>query len=175
MSKFSPGTVPWNGRDLYLFLAEGKTVLDLRTARDGDNANGVFAAANLADLFATIADAPFAMKSQNFVMYGEEKNEGKPVAIRPELTKPYEKEGKTFQGSFAYTHKQIASFKPVSFIVKTKFIPRKGGGFIPAPLLLCYATAFERTASEGAVGFERKTAAKSEVAETVKRKTVKAD
>ncbi len=165
-------TLPWNGQNLYLFLAEGKTVLDIRTAREGDPANGVFKPSELADLFATAQDSGFGIKSQNFVLYGTEKrDDGRPLAIIADVKKPYQKDGKTLQGSHAYTAKQLANFAPVSFIVKTKFIPRKGGGNIPVPLFLAYATPFEKTASEAAAGFQRVTAkVEAPQAETVGRK-----
>jgi len=166
-------TLPWNGRDLYLFLAEGKTVLDLRTAREGDKANGIFKATDLADLFETAKDSGFGIKSQNFVLYGTEKREdGRPLAIVAAIKKPYEKDGKTLQGSFAYSSAQLKAFTPVDFVIKTKFIPRKGGGHIPAPLFLAYATPFEKTEGESAVGFVRKMAKSAEPPqdETVGRK-----
>lgn len=166
-------TLPWNGRDLYLFLSEGKTVLDIRTAREGDPANGVFKASELADLFATAQESGFGIKSQNFVLYGEEKrDDGRPLAIVAEIKKPYQRDGKTLQGSFAYTSKQLQAFTPLSFVVKTKFIPRKGGGHIPTPLFLAYATPFEKTVGEAASSFERVTAKTAETpqSETVGRK-----
>lgn len=154
----SNNTLPWNGRDLYLFLSEDKKALDLRTARDADaqSKNGfVFKPSQLEQIFATIAGSGFPMKSQNFVMYGKEKREGWPIALIADIKKPYEREGKTLLGSHAYTQDQLNTFEPMAFVLKTKFIKRAGGRAIPAPLMLCYSTAFERTLSEGPHAFQR--------------------
>lgn len=168
-------TLPWNGRDLYLFLSEGKTVLDIRAAREDDPANGVFKSTELADLFATAKESGFGIKSQNFVLYGTEKrDDGRPIAIIADVKKPYEKDGKTLQGQFAYTSKQLGAFVPVSFVIKTKFIPRKGGGHIPTPLFLAYATPFEKTEGEATASFKRVSAkADTPQGETVGRKKAK--
>lgn len=174
-------TSPWNGKPLYLFLADERTTLDIRTAKEGDNPQGVFQPDQLEDLYATIAGSGRPMKSQNFVLYGEDKrDDGRPKAIPAAVKSKYfvkDAEGvktkEQRETNYAYTHEQLDKFVPVSFAVKTKFIQVRGRN-VPVPLFMAYATPYERTASEAAAGFQRVTVAKvtpapSEVVERKKR------
>lgn len=177
-------TVQWSGKDIYLFLADDRTALDLRTAKEGDNPQGVFKPDQLEDLYATIAASGFPVKSQNFVLYGEERGDGgRPKAIPAAVKAKYfvkdsdgNKTAEQRETNYAYTHEQIDKFVPVSFALKTKFIKVRGNRNVPVPLFMAYATPYERTASEQAAGFQRVTAAKvapTSQPETVARQTGK--
>jgi hypothetical protein len=168
-------TLPWSGRDLYLFLADNGTVLDLRAARDNDKLNGVFKVGEVADLFASAQESGFGLKSQNVVLFGAEKHDdGRAKAIMAEHKQPYQKDGKTLQGSYAYSSKQLKAFAPMGFVVKTKFIKTKKGANIPIPLLLVFATAMTQQNDE-AVSFVRvKAGEQTPQAETVTRRSARA-
>lgn len=158
-------TTPWNGSAVAIVFADQRTVLSLRTAREGDNPAMVFetkgSKAQLEDLYATLAASKLPVKSSGFVLYGKNQGDnGRPKAIVSEHQQAYtDKEGNERKGNYAYSSKQLDEFVPLSFAIVTKWL-KINGRSIPTPLFLAHATPYERTREAQEMGFQRVTQAK---------------
>lgn len=139
-------TVPWNGDSVTIVKADKGAALSIRRTKQGDNPKLIFTPDQLESLYATLAGAEMPVLSNNFALYGKEKKaNGSPKSIFAEITRQYESNGETREAGHAYTAKQLDKFVPVSFALVTKFQKVANGRNVPQPLLLCYATPYERT------------------------------
>lgn len=158
-------TTPWDGKPVTIVFADQRTMLSIATTKPGDNPNMVFetrgANAQLEDLYATLAASKLPIRAANIVLYGTKLGDnGKPLPVVAAQQSEYTaNDGTTRKANYAFSSKQLDEFVPLSFIIKTKWMKKKGGGTFPAPLFMVYSTPFERTRVEQEMGFQRVTSA----------------